>query len=267
MARASRNRYVQILEHIFAERYTPGATVVEFERANFEDAAAVLGIKLPKNLGDLVYSFRYRVEMPKSIRERAPKGMVWVIRPAGRSKYCFAAIHGEAAMLAPNGMLAQTKIPDATPGVIAMYAKGDEQALLAKLRYNRLIDLFTGVACYSLQNHLRTTVKGLGQVETDEIYIGIDKRGAHYVFPVQAKGGRDSISIVQIEQDIGLCAEKFPNAICRPIAAQFMDGAVIALFEFEETTEGVRVTSERHYRLVPPDEMSPDDLASYIMRP
>jgi hypothetical protein len=56
-----------------------------------------------------------------------------------------------------------------------MYALNDEQALLAKLRYNGLVDIFVGIACYSLQSHLRTTVSGLGQVEIDEIYIGIDK--------------------------------------------------------------------------------------------
>ncbi|HLI09294.1 MAG TPA: hypothetical protein VKV40_22220 [Ktedonobacteraceae bacterium] len=63
--------------------------------------------------------------------------------------------------------MAETKIPDSTPGLIAMYALGDEQALLAKLRYNRLIDIFTEVTCYSLQSHLRTTVPSIGQVETN----------------------------------------------------------------------------------------------------
>ena len=96
------------------------------------------------------------------------------------------------------------KVPDATPGVIGMYALNDEQALLAKLRYNRLIDIFTGVACYSLQNHLRTFVETVGQIETDEIYMGIDKRGAHFAFPVQAKGAKDMINIVQIEQDLAM---------------------------------------------------------------
>src|SRR5581483_2740636 len=99
-------------------------------------------------------------------------------------------------------------------GVVAKYALSDEQALLAKLRYNRLIDTFTGVTCYSLQNHLRTTVPSIGQVETDEIYIGVDRRGAHYVFPVQAKGRSDRLNIVQIEQDFALCRHKFPALIC-----------------------------------------------------
>src|SRR6476619_169880 len=51
-------------------------------------------------------------------------------------------------------------------------------------------------------NHLRTSVPNMGQAETDEIYVGLDKKGAHYVFPVQAKGGSDKLNIVQIEQDL-----------------------------------------------------------------
>ena len=46
----------------------------------------------------------------------------------------------------------------------------NEQELLAIVRYNRLIDIFLGITCYSLQNHLQTTITGIGQVETNEIY-------------------------------------------------------------------------------------------------
>jgi hypothetical protein len=42
-----------------------------------------------------------------------------------------------------------------------------------------------------------------------------------------------------------------------------MAGEVIALFEFEDTAEGVRVREERHYRLVPSDQLSADELAQY----
>ena len=138
---------------------------------------------------------------------------------------------------------------------------------MAKLRYNRLIDIFTGLTCYSLQNHLRTTVPELGQVETDEIYIGLDKRGAHYVLPVQAKGGTDQIGIVQIEQDFAVWATKFPDLICRPIATQFMGDDVIALFEFEQTEDGIAIASEKHYRLVHPEDLSTEELARYQQRP
>jgi hypothetical protein len=45
-----------------------------------------------------------------------------------------------------------------------------------------------------------------------------------------------------------------------------MDQNLIALFEFEQTNEGIKVSSEKHYRLVKPDELSADELQSYFAR-
>ncbi len=258
------NRYAKLIERIFLTRYQVGAREIPFEREDLVRVAAELGIGLPKNLGDVIYSFRYRAALPEAIQSRTSEGEAWIIRPAGRSQYRFVAVTDRP--IAPTAMLAETKVPDATPGVIAKYASADEQGLLAKMRYNRLLDVFTGITCYSLQNHLRTTVPGLGQVETDEIYVGLDRRGVHYVFPVQAKGGKDKINIVQIEQDAALCAHKFPALICRPVAAQFMRDDLIVLFDFEEGENGLALSSERHYRLVPPEEITEADLETYRTR-
>jgi hypothetical protein len=259
------NRYTQILETIFFRHYREGDTEVPFDRSEIIQAAQELGVSLPKNVGDLIYSFRYRAQLPASIVEKTPQGHEWVIRPAGRARYRLALV--PQSVIAPSATLVETKIPEATPGVISRYALNDEQALLARIRYNRLVDIFTGITCYSLQNHLRTTVVGMGQVETHEIYIGIDKRGAHYILPIQAKGRADKIGIVQIEQDVAMCASKFPDLICRPIAAQFMGNEAIALLELEDTEQGLRVSAEKHYRLVPPGELSPEELENYRSRP
>ena len=102
--------------------------------------------------------------------------------------------------------------------------------MLARLRYNRMLDIFTGVMCWHLQSHLRTTVKGIGQVETDDLYVGVDTKGVQYIFPVQAKGHRDRLSRTQIENDFELCSEKFPELKCRPIGAQFIENQTIVLF-------------------------------------
>jgi hypothetical protein len=237
---------------------------VDFERDDIVKFARQLKIALPKNLGDVIYSFRFRTALPETIQQLAPKGDAWVIRLAGCGQYRFVLLPDTP--LAPNPNMAVTKVPDATPGVVAKYAFDDEQALLAKVRYNRLLDIFTGVACYSLQNHLRTTVPGIGQVETDELYVGVDKKGVHYVFPIQAKAGKDRLSIVQVEQDSAVCADKWPSLVCRPIAAQFMREDVIALFELEESENGFGIVSEKHYRLVPPEEVTDADLAAYRAR-
>lgn len=258
------NRYARLIESLFLAHYTEGAARVEFDRAEIQPTAETLGIALPRNLGDIIYTFRYRAPLPQSVRDKAPAGKDWIIRPAGRSRYRFVAV--ALAWVVPTAGKAETKVPDGTPGIIERYAKSDEQALLAKLRYNRLIDVFTGVTCYSLQNHLRTTVRGMGQVETDEVYVGLDRRGVHYVFPVQAKGGSDALSVVQIEQDFALGRQHFPGVVCRPIAAQFVGDNLIALFDFEESGGEVRVASEEHYRLVPADSLTAAELASYQTR-
>src|SRR5579884_2636216 len=259
MARSK--KYVPIIEKIFASKFKRGLREIEFARDEITRAAQELKIELPKNLGDVIYSFRYRADLPESIRSKAAKGEGWIIRPAGAAKYRFVLVPERP--LLPNVSMAATKVPDSTPGVITKYALSDEQALLAKIRYNRLVDIFTGVACYSLQNHLRTTAPNMGQVETDEVYVGVDKKGAHYVLPVQAKGGSDKLNIVQIEQDIAVCASKFSSLICRPLGAQFMSEGVIALFEFEESEDGIGISAEKHYKLVPPEEVTEADLATY----
>ncbi|MFO7956684.1 MAG: endonuclease [Candidatus Brocadiia bacterium] len=255
-------RYARIIEDIFHSNYSKGQRTVEFSRSDIVESAENLGITLPKNLGDVIYTFRYRSALPASIRKTEPESESWVITLRGRGTYAFEL--KSVTRFVPDETLVKTKVPDATPGVVARYALSDEQALLARLRYNRLIDIFTGVTCYSIQNHLRTTVTGIGQVETDEIYIGVDKSGAHYVLPVQAKGGKDEIGVVQVEQDMALCEERFPGLICRPIGAQFMQDDVIALFEFDfEDDQGVVKLEERHYRLVPQEELTEAELRKY----
>lgn len=262
------NRYAALLERVFfAEGYAgyrEGATSLEFEREHLERAAEDLGIKLPKNLGDVVYSIRYRNALPKSILATQTEGREWIIEGAGRARYRFALV--PINRIVPNPELITVKVPDATPEIISLYALSDEQALLAKLRYNRLIDVFLGMTTYSLQNHLRTAVKGVGQIEIDEIYVGIDRHGAHYVIPVQAKGGNDQLGSVQAKQDLACCAEKFPGLICRPIAAQFMDDERIAIFELTLEGDQIRVVDETHYLLVPRDQITEDDLRAYRMR-
>lgn len=255
------NRYSALIDRIFRDRYKAGMTEARFRRDDLTRAATALRIKLPKNLGDVIYSMRYRAALPAAIARTQPKGKEWVIEGKGRSEYAFRLV--TISRIVPNGNMAAIKIPDATPEVVGAHALSDEQALLAKVRYNRLLDIFLGVAAYSLQNHLRTTVTGLGQVEIDEIYVALDKRGRQYVVPVQAKGGSDQLSSVQTKQDIACCAEKFPELICRAISAQFLSDDLIALFELGLSGEEVRIIEERHYRLVPADQISAADLRSY----
>jgi hypothetical protein len=261
---ASQSRYKAMVEKVFFDRYAAGQESLEFEREDLVAAAAELSVTLPKNIGDVVYSIRYRTPMPDSILAIQPSDMEWILEGMGRAKYAFKLV--KVNRIIPNRELIATKIPDSTPEIVRGYALSDEQALLAVVRYNRLIDVFLGLVAYSLQNHLRTTVSSVGQVEIDEIYVAVDKFGRQFVLPVQAKGGHDKLSVVQTKQDLACCRAKYPSLICRPISAQFMEDDLIALFELAVINDEVKVVEERHYRLVSFNQIDDDDLRLYSQR-
>jgi hypothetical protein len=256
--------YDVIISRIFSDYYREGVTQFEFNRNELAAAAKDLGLDDPKNLGDLIYSFRYRKPLPDRIRATASGDFEWIIEPAGRAKYRFRL--SRLSRILPREDLVVIKIPDSTPEIIATYAQGDEQALLARVRYNRLVDVFLGVTTYSLQNHLRTTVKGMGQIEIDELYVGVSRNGQQFVIPVQAKGGNDHLAVIQTQQDIACCQEKFTGLKCRPLSAQFMSDGIIAMFELTMQDGQIRVVDEKHYRLVPSAQITAEELESYSER-
>lgn len=255
------SKYGLIIAEVFAKHYKKGMTNFEFSRTEFAPIAKKLGVDLPKNLGDIPYSFRYRKELPASITKTAAPGMEWIIKGAGTALYTFKQV--KLNRIVPREELITIKVPDATPEIIVSYALSDEQALLAKVRYNRLIDIFLGITAYSLQNHLRTQLKEIGQIEIDEVYVGIDKHGRQFVVPVQAKGGNDKHGVVQTEQDILFCQSKFPELVCRAVSVQFMSSGRIAMFELVVQDDEVKVLEERHYQLVMSSDISKDDLKIY----
>jgi hypothetical protein len=106
---------------------------------------------------------------------------------------------------------------------------------------------------------------GIGEVETGEIYLGVSMAGRQFVFPVQVGGTKDGVGTIQVEQDLAVCTLKFPTLPCRPIAAQFMEDNLIALFEFEMSEGEVFVREEKHYRIVTDEDlMSVDEgIVSY----
>ena len=114
---------------------------------------------------------------------------------------------------------------------------------------------------------MRTTVKGVGQIEIDEVYVAVDRRGVQFVIPVQAKSGKDQLSVIQTKQDLECCAEKFASLQCRSVSAQFMNVGKpderIAMFELAEEEGKMVIVEEKHYRLVASKEISVEDLRAY----
>lgn len=255
------NRYAALIEQIFIAHYRPGLYEFVFERDELSTTATTLKIVLPKNLGDILYSFRYRVPLPPSITQTAAPGMVWIIKGAGTGRYLFK--QARMSRIEPDEAMLPIKVPNATPEILLANTFDDEQALLAKVRYNRLIDLFLGISAHSLQNHLRTTVKHIGQIEIDELYVGLNRRGSQFIVPVQAKVGKDQHGVVQTEQDVSFCQERFRHLVCRPVSIHALSNNRIAMFELTLHDDEIRIIDQKQYLLVPASDISLNDLRQY----
>jgi len=243
------SKYANIIISIFEEKYSEPMDEVPFTREDLISHSHKLGIKPPKNLGDIVYSFRYRAELPEPIKNTVPEGYTWIIVGIGDAQYSF--IKSRQSNILPNNSLLPILIPNNTPEILSLYSLSDEQSLLSKVWYNKILDMFLGIVTYSMQNHLRTKVKEIGQIEIDELYIGINKIGQHFIIPVQAKVGNDKIGAVQLYQDITYCKVKFPDLICIPIAVHFnKTDNRICMFRLTLDHFSVAIIEEKHYRLV-----------------
>jgi hypothetical protein len=63
-------RYARIIEALFLEKHTAGAREVPFRREDIQRTAHRVGLARPQNLGDVIYSMRYRASPPKQSHAR-----------------------------------------------------------------------------------------------------------------------------------------------------------------------------------------------------
>ena len=77
-------KYDDIISGIFFDRYEAGATSVRFERNDLATKAHQLEIAIPKNLGDIIYTYKYRKRLPQEIINTAPESFYWRIKKLGQ---------------------------------------------------------------------------------------------------------------------------------------------------------------------------------------
>jgi hypothetical protein len=85
------SRYVKIIEAVFQRYWKKDTTEFKFERDELKQVCAELKIEVPKNLGDVIYTFRYRKSLPKSILVTQPADRGWLILGDGDARYRFQA--------------------------------------------------------------------------------------------------------------------------------------------------------------------------------
>lgn len=244
------SRYDEVIVAVFQrllDQHGRRAVRLEFDKPFLDRLANELDIK---NIPDIMYSYRSgRRAFPAAILAMGN----WVIVGRGKGKYAFVKLRAAADFNLPLD-LEITPIPDATPDVVLRHTKGDEQSMLVQLRYNRLIDVFTGLTAYHLQSHVRAYVDDMGQVEIDDLYLGVDTDGVWYCIPVEAKSPApgEQLGRTQISSMVAYARQEFPDLVIRPVGVKTISDGSFFFVEFTPVADPVEISAKfyKRYQLV-----------------
>ncbi|MGI0013929.1 MAG: hypothetical protein ACREBU_10890 [Nitrososphaera sp.] len=235
--------YDRVILELFRRLYKEGATQLPFSKRDIEHVAADLQLAI-RNLPDITYTYRSgRSPLPLEILKYGH----WAIDGAGKSKYVFIKMSRAPYFDLPDDM-DRTPIPDATPQIVLEYQSNDEQALLARVRYNRLVDTFTGLTTYQLQGHFRTTIPRIGQVEIDDLYLGVNEDGEWSAIPVEAKVGNELLGVVQVRALTLFAKNRFSGLRVRPLGIKALLDGTLLFVEFNDQIEFEAVAPRRYKR-------------------
>jgi hypothetical protein len=103
---------------------------------------------------------------------------------------------------------------------------------------------------YHLQGHFRTTVVDTGQIEIDDLYIGVDVDGRGYILPVEAKiaSPKEQLGVFQVTQMVKFAQQQFSNLTVRPIGLKLMADDTFMFLEFTPETDPNLIATERYKR-------------------
>ncbi|MCB8943872.1 MAG: hypothetical protein H6658_08955 [Ardenticatenaceae bacterium] len=239
--------YDQVIIRVFESVFVANADHLPFSKADIERAIRELGLQLStRNVPDIVYTYRSgRSDLPEFIMQYGS----WAIEGKGKSKYAFRKLACSPYFDIPSD-IEITKIPDATPQIVLKYQSSDEQAILARIRHNRLLDIFTSLTTYHLQGHFRTAVAETGQIEIDDLYIGLDTDGNGFILPIEAKvdSAKDQLGVIQVTQMVRFAKAQFPDLMVRPIGLKLLSDGSYMFLEFTAVADPNQIATKRYKR-------------------
>lgn len=218
---------------------------MSFPKEEVEQAITELGVKV-RNPPDVPYTYRTgRSPLPDAILSDGN----WAIDvEKGKSSYVFVKLSRSPYIDIPTDLEA-TPILDATPQIVLEYTGTDEQALLSRIRYNRLVDIFTGLTAFHLQSHFRTTVAN-SQIEIDDLYIGVNSDGQGFLLPIEAKTAREKLGVTQIAIMVGFAKQRYPALPVIPIGIKLLPDESCIFVEFNAVQNLNEIATRRYKRYV-----------------
>lgn len=248
-----RKLYDRAIAEMFRRIYDFNADALAFTKDQLVQVCQELRIVID-NVPDIPYHYRTgRSDLPDEILNTGN----WVIEGAGKGRYRFSRLERTPYISIPDGIY-MTEIPESTPDIVLKYGGIDEQAVLTRIRYNRLIDTFLSLTAYHLQGHVRSSIPGVGQVEVDDLYVGVDTAGNWYIVPMEAKsvGLKERLGVIQVRQMILFAKQYASKLILRPVGVKSLEDGSLVFLEFDDEPELEKISVKRYmrYKLIRDDQ-------------
>jgi hypothetical protein len=243
------SQYDRVILEVFQRHYQEGLDRLSFRKDELAEACSKHNITV-RNMPDVIYTYRARRPLPDQILATGH----WCIEAAGKGAFVFRRLRNPPRFDIPFKDYAPVEILEAIPEVVGQLLRQDEQSLLTSVLYNRLVDVFTGLTCFHIQNHYRGFVTDVGQVEIDALYVGVNKTGTLFIIPVEAKSAGESemIGRIQVSHMARLVRQDFPQFPRRLLAIKQLDDGTTAVLEFDDHVDpdDFGIVSVTRFRLV-----------------
>ncbi len=249
-----RPRYASAIEDVFFAHYSEGTEFIEFQRGELLESLRRNNLTV-SNLPDLVYMYRSRRPLPQRILATGN----WAIDNIGRGWYGFLKLKNKPHFSIDFNEIAPIDIYNAIPDLVEGYLRDDEQSLLTRVLYNRLVDIYTSMTCFLVQNHYRSTVearRGRTEVEVDALYTGVNTQGELCAIPIEAKSAGDTemLGRVQLSNMAKLIRQdpKFAGMRRCLLAIKTLNDGTIGMVRFNDAVDpdDFGIITPVRYRLV-----------------
>ena len=234
------------LSYIFFTRAKPGVSFLRFSTDDVKCAFRRMGIKVPKNIGDIPHQAQKRA-MPLVIQSTAPLGCEWILESMGAGVHCFKLVGSNK--LHPSADAEERHVEDKAAAIIEAFDMSDKARLELQVKENGLLNDFLDREMSFATKPPRGFVKDVGQVDFDAIFVVRDELDARFIATVQYEIQPQPICGHKARRMLRFADIRYPEWKTKAIVVQRLSDNRIAIFEMQRFFEGTEIAKEVHYLL------------------
>lgn len=239
---AENNKAKSFIKHLIEKNFTASQDSIPFSRDDVSLYCLKKFKKIPKNVGDIIYSLRYRMDYLSTFDHLLDPDYTWTLLSLSTGQY-------ELKPMPKLKLPDLTSVPviskiDKTPEHIHNLRPLNDQSLLMKIYQNKVLSEFLEDDLILLQAHHKVNLKDWGQAEIDGI---VASETSPRLYLVEVKGYTEVIGWPQIIQLKMYAEQNHPGLPFTPIFVQSHRDWSFSIVQFDFNSEFPQVTKSERY--------------------